>query len=64
MDKLKTKKAITKRFKITKTGKVMRRAVGQDHGLAKISGKRTRKLRRWIQISGPEAKVIKRFLRY
>lgn len=64
MDKLKTRKAITKRFKITKTGKVLRRAVGQDHGMAKEPGKKIRKLRRWIALSGPEARAIKQFLKY
>ncbi|OHA64362.1 MAG: 50S ribosomal protein L35 [Candidatus Wildermuthbacteria bacterium RIFCSPHIGHO2_01_FULL_48_25] len=62
--KLKTRKSISKRFKITKNGKVLRRPVGQDHGLAKETGKKIRKLRRWIEISGPEAKAIKHMLKF
>jgi len=34
---MKTRKSIKKRFKITKTGKVLRRAIGQDHFRAKKS---------------------------
>lgn len=58
----KTKKALTKRFKITKTGKILRRLSGQNHSLAKKSGARRRKGRKWIQISKSEIKKIKRFL--
>jgi len=45
---MKTRKSITKRFKITRTGKVLRRATGQDHYRAKKSGKRIRKSRKWV----------------
>ncbi len=60
---MKTRKSLKKRFKITKKGKVMRRAIGQDHLRAKKSGKKKRKLRKWVEVSGPEAKVIKRELK-
>jgi len=60
---MKTKKAITKRFRITRTGKILRRASGQDHFQAKKSGKRKRKLKRWVLVSKSEAKTIKKFLR-
>ena len=36
---MKTKKSILKRFKITKTGKILRRPTGIDHCRAKKSGK-------------------------
>lgn len=62
--KLKTRKSITKRFKITKNGKILRRLVGQDHGMAKETGKKIRKLRRWIEVSKPEAKAIKHMLKF
>lgn len=42
----KTKKALMKRFKITKKGKLLHRPVGQDHFLAKKSGNKTRAKRR------------------
>lgn len=60
---MKTKKALTKRFKITKTGKVLRRLSGQDHYRSKKTGEAKRKGRKWVQISKSEVKKIKRFLR-
>ena len=59
---IKTRKSIKKRFKITKTGKVMRRAIGQDHYRAKKSGKQKRETRKWVLVSNPEAKKIKKLL--
>jgi large subunit ribosomal protein L35 len=59
---MKTRKSIKKRFKITKTGKILRRPVGQDHFLAKRRSKKRRKNRKWVQVSPPEAKKIKRLL--
>lgn len=59
---MKTRKSIKKRFKITKTGKVLRRATGQDHYQAKKSGNKKRKMRKWIEVSRPEAKKIKQLL--
>jgi len=58
----KTRKSITKRFKITKTGKVLRRRVGLDHYRAKKSGKMIRKSRKWVKVSKAEAKKIRRLL--
>jgi len=59
----KTRKSILKRFKITKTGKILRRPTGQDHYRAKKSGKKIRQSRKWIPLSKTEAKIIKRFLK-
>jgi len=59
----KTRKSIAKRFKITRTGKVLRRVIGQDHYLAKKSGKRKRLGRKWVLVSKPEAKKIKKLIR-
>ena len=58
----KTRKSITKRFKITKTGKVMRRAVGTNHYLSKNTGKQTRQKRKWVEMSKPDSKKIKSLL--
>lgn len=58
----KTKKALTKRFKITKSGKLFRRLTGQNHYRAKKTGEARRKGRKWVQISKSETKKIKRFL--
>ena len=60
----KTRKAITKRFKITKTGKVLRRQSGLNHYRAKKTGQYKRKKRRMVEVSKPEAKVIKKLLKY
>ena len=58
----KTRKSISKRFKITKTGKVLRRLSGRDHFLAKKSGERKRIAKKWVMVSKPEAKIIKKLL--
>ena len=60
----KTRKSISKRFKITKTGKVLRRTAGLNHYRAKKSGKQKRQSREWIEVSKPEAKKIKKLLKY
>jgi large subunit ribosomal protein L35 len=62
MEKQKTRKAIIKRFRITKTGKILRRPTGQDHYLAKRSAKKRRGLRQWIPLARPETKVIRKLL--
>jgi len=58
----KTRKSISKRFKITKTGKVLRRPTGIDHFLAKKTGKQIRHKRKLVEVSKAEAKKIKRLL--
>jgi len=60
--KPKTRKSITKRFKMTKTGKVLRRKAGLDHYLAKKSGKSKRKKRKMVPLSKWEAKKIKKLI--
>ncbi|HEX9722577.1 MAG TPA: 50S ribosomal protein L35 [Candidatus Paceibacterota bacterium] len=62
MPKQKTKKAITKRFKITKSGKILRRLTGQDHYLAKRSAKSRRNRRKWVALSVPETKALKKLI--
>ena len=59
---MKTKKSITKRFKITKTGKILRRPTGLDHYRAKKSGKKVRQSRKWVEVSKGEVKKIKKLL--
>ena len=61
--KLKTRKSITKRFKITKTGKILRRPTGLDHYRAKKSGKKVRQGRKLVRVSIPESKKIKKYLK-
>ena len=58
----KTKKALVKRFKITKTGKILRRATGQNHYRAKKTGEQRRKGRKWITLNPVEAKKLRKYL--
>ena len=60
--KVKTRKSLVKRFKVTKSGKVLRRVVGQDHLLSKKSSKKKRELKKLIEMSPSEAKKIKKLL--
>ncbi len=64
MPKSKTRKSILKRFKITKTGKILRRPCGIDHFLAKKSSKLKRSKRKMVEVSKSEAKKIKKLLHY
>ncbi|MFH1381149.1 MAG: 50S ribosomal protein L35 [Candidatus Omnitrophota bacterium] len=64
MPKLKTKKAMQKRFKITKKGKVKRTRAGRRHILTSKSRKRKRNLRRSGLASKEEARTIKRAMPY
>jgi len=59
---MKTRKSIIKRFKITKTGKILRRPTGQDHYRAKKSGKAVRRSRKWVLVSKAEAKKIRKLI--
>jgi large subunit ribosomal protein L35 len=58
----KTRKSVTKRFKMTKTGKILRKATGLDHYLAKKSRKDIRRKRKWVELHKSEAKKIKKLL--
>jgi ribosomal protein L35 len=57
--KLKTKKTVAKRFKFTKSGKVIKRYCGQDHFNARDTGKITRKKRRSSEMDKTLVKTIK-----
>jgi large subunit ribosomal protein L35 len=59
---MKTRKSLVKRFKITKTGKVLRRATGQNHFRAKQTGKQRRKGRKWVVMDAPTAYKIKKLI--
>jgi len=61
---MKTRKSISKRFKITRTGKVLRRQSGICHYRAKKSGKKIRQKRKLVPLAKPEAKKIKKLLKY
>ena len=57
---MKPRKALLKRFKLTKTGKILRRASGQNHYRAKKSGKKIRQRRKMLLVPKFLAKKIKR----
>ena len=60
--KAKTRKSITKRFKFTKSGKILRRIAGQDHYRTKKTGKQRRQGRKLTTLSVPDAKKIKKLV--
>ncbi|MFH1401530.1 MAG: 50S ribosomal protein L35 [Parcubacteria group bacterium] len=60
---MKTRKSISKRFKITKNGKILRRATGQDHRRAMKTGEAIRKRRGWVLVSKSETKNILKSLK-
>lgn len=60
MPKMKTRKALTKRFKVTGTGKVLAMQCGKSHRMVSFTGKRVRQLRKKNQITGRRAKKILR----
>lgn len=57
--KLKTNKTISKRIRVTKTGKLMKRHGGQDHFNTRNPGKITRKKRRDQEVAKAYSKTIK-----
>lgn len=63
-NKLKTKKSVAKRFKVTATGKLMKRPAGQSHFNAKMTGKSRRNKRRLEPVSKAEEKTLKRLMPY
>lgn len=65
MPKLKTKKGVAKRFKLTKGGKVKYPTCGKSHLLSSKKSKRLRRMRRpRIVESSKDIKYIKRMLPY
>ena len=60
--KQKTRKGTAKRFKITGTGKIMRRVQNMRHLRANKSKKAKRNYRRLTQVKGKMARKVKRML--
>lgn len=60
--KQKTRKGVKKRFKITATGKVMRRVQNSRHRRRNKSKKARRKYRGYVEVKGKQAKKIKQML--
>ena len=62
MPKMKTHRGAAKRFKVTGTGKIMRRKAFRSHILEKKPSKRTRRLKRETELSPADRKQVKRLL--
>lgn len=62
MPKIKTKKGVKKRFKVTAGGKVTYRRAGKSHLLTSKSRKRKRNLRTTGTLRGKDARNIKKLL--
>ena len=61
MPKMKTNRATAKRFRITRTGKVLHRKATGNHMLTKKSGSRRRRVEGMAEVTA-EHKQIKRLL--
>ncbi|NLM72866.1 MAG: 50S ribosomal protein L35 [Clostridiaceae bacterium] len=64
MAKLKSHSGSKKRFKITGSGKVLRRQAFKNHILTKKSTKRKRQLRKGLVASDANAATVKKMLPY
>jgi len=62
MPKMKTHRGAKKRFKVTGTGKIMRRKAGMNHILEKKSPARKRRLNSEGEVVGGDADRINRML--
>jgi large subunit ribosomal protein L35 len=62
MPKMKTDTGAKKRFKVTSTGKIRRRRAFMNHLLEKKPSKRTRRLKREVDVHPADVKQIKRLL--
>lgn len=64
MPKIKTHKGSAKRFRVTGTGKIMRRRANKSHLLTGKSSKRTRRLRKEALVDETMYKSIKSLIPY
>ena len=62
MPKVKTNKSAAKRFKVTGSGKILRRKHGRAHLLQKKSSARKRRLGEEVEVTGKDAKKVMRLL--
>ena len=63
MPKMKTSSGAKKRFKVTASGKVLRRPAMRSHNLEKKSSKRRRGFRKLVELEGSDLKAVKKMLR-
>ncbi len=62
MPKMKSHSGSSKRFRITGTGKIMRRRANRNHLLEHKSSSRTRRLYNEVTLSDADAKKVKKLL--
>mgnify|MGYP003703303583 FL=1 len=62
MPKMKTHSGARKRFRVTGSGKVMRRRAGRNHLLEHKPTTRTRRLANPIEVSAADTNKVKRLL--
>jgi large subunit ribosomal protein L35 len=62
MPKMKTDRGAAARFKVTGTGKIMRRQANRGHLMEKKSSVRTRRLGRSVEVSSGDRRQVKRLL--
>jgi large subunit ribosomal protein L35 len=60
--KMKTKKAVAARFKLTGTGKLLRNRPGKRHILTKKTSKRKRNLSKVALVDDSQVKMYKRLM--
>ena len=62
MPKVKTRSSVKKKFKVTGTGKILRRPAMRSHNLEKKSSKRRRGFRKDRQATSADRGAIKKML--
>lgn len=62
MPKLKTKRTLYKRIKLTKKGKILRRRTGKSHLLSTKSKSRKRRLNKPCSTTKAETKILRRMV--
>ena len=62
MPKMKTHRGAAKRFKVTGTGRVLRRKAFRSHLLEKKPSTRTRRLARGAEVTGGDLAQVKKLL--
>lgn len=62
MIKSKTRSIVKKRFKITATGKILRRTPNMRHLRRRKSKKQIRRYRHYIEVTGAMARKIRRMM--
>ena len=62
MPKVKTRRSVKKKFKVTGSGKILRRPAMRSHNLEKKSSKRKRGFRKDREVTKGDRKAIKKML--